>query len=146
MIRGISIRNFTINDLDALARLVSDLEVPKRCGLWSPERVSEILATSMELSLVAVRGKKVVGFLIGDEGRSSKGDRFASLLWYDVIAPLRGRGMEERLLQKFVDTVKKASISEIRFVSSEEGRESENLKKFGFTESERFIEMLYTIQ
>ncbi|OHD65022.1 MAG: hypothetical protein A2176_04540 [Spirochaetes bacterium RBG_13_51_14] len=144
MNRAIEFRPVRIEDLRDIFELGAELstEHPRIVmAPWNEEALAEILADSMELSLVAIRRKKPVGFLIASAANTGGRDRAAEIKWFGARGPER-YGVLADMLRTFKQMLAQRNIETIRIqVSGSNAKLIAFLEKYGFTEMEHFLSM-----
>jgi hypothetical protein len=122
--------------VELFAKLQHEVMAP-----WYEKALAEILADSMELSLVAVRRKKPVGLLITSAPISGRDSGFVEIKWLGARGPERYRVMAD-LLSSLYQMLAQRNIEAIRIqVPGSDSKLIAFLEKFGFTEKEHSLIM-----
>jgi len=77
---------------------------------WSHKRIREFISTSNHLIVIAFKDSLPVGYLVG----KSYEDARSSILWMGVVAPFRGQGIGEKLIEYFEIWAKRRGVKIIR--------------------------------
>jgi len=142
MIKGIHIKDLEPDDLPYLWKLGKEVFNTRTSFFheWNAETLATIAASDASRCFIALRGRKPVGFLIGQE-ESSSTELLLTIYWFGVTPRLQEKGIEEELLRaatKKSPGEKEKTISVSLVPGS---KESILLEKFNFTEKKQFVVM-----
>lgn len=139
---GVSIRNMEIDDLKAVFQLGELLFCKDKDSkrLWNEQNLVEAIAPEIELSFVAVRKKKLLGFLIGCMGKGNNPS--AVIMWIGVRDNFKNSGIETEMIKNFRKSAisRKADILRTE-IDAEDVQLLEIFQKIGFTEIRDKISM-----
>lgn len=119
----IALRPVTELDIEAVCAIDEKLSGQDRPGEWE-RRIGYYLRRDPELSLVAVEGKKVVGFMLG-EVRAGEFGLEEPAGWIEVLGvdpACQGRSVGRRLLEGMLANFRKRGAKAVRTLVNEMGQ------------------------
>jgi len=126
-----TIREIDIDDLGRVFRTGEEIftgEVPLP---WRPEHIADIILEDMGLCFLAAVRKRITGIIIGKK----TGPASAAAYWIGTVEKFRGSGLEEVLIERFLDEAKKMAIETVTFFTAPNDTYFKGLlEKFGFTD------------
>ncbi|MCK6461237.1 MAG: GNAT family N-acetyltransferase [Planctomycetes bacterium] len=131
----IALRPVNELDIEAVCAIDEKLSGQDRPGEWE-RRISYYIRRDPELSLVALEGKKVVGFMLG-EVRAGEFGLEEPAGWIEVLGvdpACQGRSVGRKLLEGMLEGFKARGAKAVRTLVNETGQK----ELFGFFEAGGF--------
>jgi ribosomal protein S18 acetylase RimI-like enzyme len=133
----IEIREFSINDYDAVIQLWQRVEGLEIAEGDDRKGIAQFLARNQGLSRVATDGSAIVGVVLcGHDGRRGH-------IYHLAVDPAyQGRGLGKRLLNESLEDLRRAGVKRvIIMVADDNPRGREFWKRFGYEEISGAIAM-----
>jgi ribosomal protein S18 acetylase RimI-like enzyme len=120
---GVTLRPVSELDIEAVCAIDEKLSGKDRPGEWE-RRISYYIRRDPELSLVAVEGKRVVGFMLG-EVRAGEFGLEEPAGWIEVLGvdpECQGRSVGKKLLEGMLSGFKARGAKAVRTLVNETGQ------------------------
>ncbi len=140
--KGVTVRKMVIDDLRRVFQLGELLSGSREQGrrVWTEQNLVEAIAGEIGLSVVAVRKKQLLGFLIGCMEQGEK--PAARIIRLGIREDFKNSGIEREMIKTFRESAVSGNAGTMRAeIDAEDTDLLEIFKKFGFTEIKDKITM-----
>lgn len=137
-VKGITIRKTVESDLRQIYTMgLTELPLQETRMTFDAENLAELFTSERVIALTAIRGKKVLGFIIG----SITGNK-CRIEWFIIIEKLRKKGIGTKMLHLFTESVKKFGVEHFFIALFVNNSESVNFfNKRGFSVKNTFSDL-----